>query len=81
MLREIRKMNKTKYMIANIVYYTGLVGFIGIAIGMFGALAWYIIITMPFMLAIAAGIVVLVGLGLLYGWAEDYIGRYKGYNK
>lgn len=29
----------------------------------------------------AAAIVALVGLILSYGWAEDYIGRYKGYTK
>lgn len=62
-----------KLILAKIIYYAGIVGFIGITIGMFAALAWFIITTIPFFLAILAGFAVLVGFGLLFGWAENII--------
>lgn len=74
-------MNKTKYMIAKATHYVGITLFVGITIGMLAGLLWFIITTAPFMLMFILGFAVLVGIGILFGWAEDYIGRYEGYKK
>ena len=67
-------------MIAKIVYYTGLVSMIGMFIGIVAALVWFVITTIPFFLAIVAGVVVLAGFGMLFGWAETQIDNAKKYD-
>jgi zinc transporter ZupT len=67
-------------MIAKIVYYTGLALMIGTGIGLVIGLAWYMITSIPFFLAVLAGIIILAGIAMLFGWAEDTIqksSRYK----
>lgn len=68
-----------KLIIAKIVYYTGLVSMIGIAIGLVIGLTWYVITTIPFFLAVLGAFALLVGVGMLYGWAEDTIAKDKRY--
>jgi F0F1-type ATP synthase assembly protein I len=64
-------------MIAKIVYYTGLVSMIGIGLGLIIGLTWYIITTIPFFLAVLSAFALLVGVGMLYGWAESVIEKNK----
>lgn len=66
-----------KLVLAKIVYYVGIVAFIGIIIGMLAAMAWFIITTIPFFLAILAGFAVLIGFGMLFGWAEGIVSSNK----
>jgi type III secretory pathway component EscS len=70
-----------KLILAKIIYYTGIVSLIGVAIGMFAALGWFIVTTIPFFLAILAGFAVLIVFGLAMGWAETQMDRAKGYKK
>lgn len=62
-----------KLILAKIIYYTGIVSMIGIFIGIVAALTWFVITTIPFFLAIMAGFAVLLGFGMLFGWAEGVI--------
>jgi len=68
-----------KLILAKIIYYTGIVAFIGFSIGMLVALTWFVITTIPFFLAILCGLVVLVGFGMLFGWAETQLDNAKRY--
>jgi predicted ABC-type sugar transport system permease subunit len=69
-----------KLMIAKIVYYTGIVLMIGIGLGLIIGLTWYIITTIPFFLAVLGAFALLVGVGMLYGWAETVINNDKRYS-
>jgi hypothetical protein len=62
-----------KLILAKIIYYVGIVAFVGVGLGMFGAMLWFTITTIPFFLAILAGFAVLIGFGMLFGWAEGII--------
>ena len=62
-----------KLILAKIIYYTGIVSMIGIFIGIVAALTWFVITTIPFFLAILAGFAVLLGFGMIFGWAEGII--------
>jgi hypothetical protein len=44
------------------------------------ALTWFVITTIPFFLAILAGFTVLIGFGMLFGWAETQIDNAKKYD-
>lgn len=66
-----------KLILAKIIYYTGIVSMIGIFIGIVAALVWFTITTIPFFLAILAGFIVLMGFGMLFGWAEGVISTNK----
>lgn len=68
-----------KLMIAKIVYYTGLALMIGIGLGLIIGLTWYVITTIPFFLAVLGAFALLVGVGMLYGWAETVIQNDKRY--
>lgn len=68
-----------KLILAKIIYYTGLVSIVGTGIGLFGAMLWFTITTIPFFLAVVAGFVALIGFGLAMGWAETQIENSKGY--
>lgn len=69
-----------KLRLAKIIYYTGLVAMIGIAIGMFIGMLWFTITTIPFFLAIVAGFVVFAGFAMAMGWAETQIEHSKRYS-
>lgn len=69
-----------KLILAKIVYYVGIVAFIGVIIGMIAAMTWFIITTIPFFLAILAGFAVLIAFGMLFGWAETQINNAKKYS-
>ena len=69
-----------KLVLAKIIYYTGIVAFIGVAIGMLAAMTWFVVTTIPFFLAIMAGLALLVGFGMLFGWAETQLDNAKRYS-
>ena len=66
-----------KLILAKIIYYVGIVAFIGVIIGMLAAMTWFVITTIPFFLAILAGFAVLTGFGMLFGWAEGIVSSNK----
>jgi uncharacterized membrane protein len=68
-----------KLMIAKIVYWTMITLMIGLALGLAIALAWFTITTIPFAFFVLLGALVLVGFGLLMGWAETVIEKDKRY--
>lgn len=68
-----------KLMLAKMIYWTGIVSMIGITLGCLAALAWFVITTIPFFLAILAVLGVLIVLGMLMGWAESVMEKDKRY--
>lgn len=62
-----------KLILAKIIYYTGIVAFIGVAIGMLASMTWLLITLVPFALFIILGLIVLILLGMLFGWAEGIV--------
>lgn len=62
-----------KLMIAKTVYWTMVTLMIGVALGLVIALAWFTITTIPFAFFVLLFALVLIGLGLLMGWAESVI--------
>jgi uncharacterized membrane protein len=69
-----------KLMIAKIVYWTVITLMIGLALGLAIALAWFTITTIPFAFFVLLGALILVGFGLLMGWAESVIEKEKRYS-
>jgi hypothetical protein len=69
-----------KLMIAKIVYWTMITLMIGLALGLTIALAWFTITTIPFAFFVLLGVLILVGMGLLMGWAESVIEKDKRYS-
>lgn len=69
-----------KLMIAKIVYWTMITLMIGLALGLAIALAWFTITTIPFAFFVLLGALVLVGMGLMMGWAESVIEKDKRYS-
>lgn len=67
-------------MIAKIVYWTVITLMIGLALGLAIALAWFTITTIPFAFFVLLGALILVGFGLLMGWAESVIEKEKRYS-
>jgi hypothetical protein len=70
-----------KLMIAKIVYWTMVTLLIGTALGLVIALAWFTITTIPFAFFVFLFGLVIVGLGLLMGWAESIIEKDKRYKR
>jgi uncharacterized membrane protein len=66
-----------KLMIAKIIYWTMITLMIGTVLGLTIALAWFTITTIPFAFFVLLGALVLVGMGLLMGWAESVIEKDK----
>lgn len=53
---------------------------LGVGLGLIVGLTWYVITTIPFFLAVLAAFAILLGVAMLFGWAEDTIhkaNRYK----
>jgi uncharacterized membrane protein len=69
-----------KLMTAKIVYWTTITLMIGLALGLAIALAWFTITTIPFAFFVLLGALILVGFGLLMGWAESVIEKEKRYS-
>jgi len=70
-----------KLMIAKIVYWTMVTLLIGTALGLVIALAWFTITTIPFAFFVLLFGLVIVGLGLLMGWAESVMEKDKRYKR
>jgi hypothetical protein len=70
-----------KLMIAKIVYWTMVTLLIGTALGLVIALAWFTITTIPFAFFVLLFGLVIVGLGLVMGWAESIIEKDKRYKR
>lgn len=70
-----------KLMTAKIVYWTVIAALIGVAVGLGISALWFLISIMPFGIFFALGIVVLIGLGLLMGWAESVMDKDREYKK
>lgn len=66
-----------KLMIAKIVYWTTITLMIGLTLGLAIALAWFTITTIPFAFFVLLGAIIVVGFGLLMGWAESVIEKDK----
>jgi uncharacterized protein YacL len=68
-----------KLMTAKIVYWTVVTAMIGVVLGLIISTLWFLISMIPYGIFFVIGLAVVVGLGLLMGWAESVMDKDKAY--
>jgi hypothetical protein len=68
-----------KLILAKLIYIIGIAVALGMGLGLIGITLWFAFMMIPIMGYVFLLLVGLIGLGFLFGWAEDELEKNKDY--